>query len=62
MTSTHSRALKTSALFNIDDNDGILRRWRLFERLGPAPTDLYPSVELSVYARVRQFAPKKALF
>ncbi len=50
MTSANNRAIKTSALFNIDDNDGILRRWRLFERLGPEPTDLYPSVELSAFA------------
>ena len=63
MTSTNSRAIKTSALFNIDDNDGILRRWRLFERLGPAPTDLYPSVELSVYALTQPpFKPPRAAF
>lgn len=50
LENSNSRVLQASALFDIDDNDGILRRWRLFERIGKGPTSIQPSVQLLAFA------------
>lgn len=58
-----TRALRASALFDIDDNDGLLRRWRLFEQVEPGPSGVLPSVQLLALSILRsgERAPKSIL-
>ncbi|MEY4684712.1 MAG: hypothetical protein RLZ25_1171 [Pseudomonadota bacterium] len=49
----NSRALRASALFDVDDDDGVLRRWRLYERIGETVEGLLPSTELLIHSLVR---------
>ena len=48
-----SRALRSSALFDVDDADGILRRWRIFEKVGETDDGILPSTQLLIYSLLR---------
>ena len=48
-----TRAIRASALFDVDDNDGVLRRWRLFERVQPGSSGVLPSVQLLALSILR---------
>ena len=48
-----TRAIRASALFNVDDNDGVLRRWRLFEQVQPGSSGVLPSVQLLALSILR---------
>lgn len=48
-----TRAIRASALFDVDDNDGVLRRWRLFEQLENGSSGVLPSVQLLALSILR---------
>lgn len=58
-----TRAIRASALFDIDDNDGVLRRWRLFEQVEPGSSGVLPSVQLLTLSLLRsgENSPKSIL-
>ena len=49
----NSRVLRSSALFDLDDADGVLRRWRIFEKIGDTDEGILPSTQLLVYRLLR---------